>query len=1471
MSIRAKSRRRILILFLIVVFVVGAGATLFIVNKNKSEQQLAALKASGIAAYQAGNYRLAMQELGKYNMRRKSDVETLYPYAMSRLKTPEEDGRHINEGIQALQVVVSLDPSNLNAQRELAKGYQQRGLVTESLDKAEYLLGLDQNDLIGITNKLDALKELRRYREALEYGNTTEARITEESETLAEEDRKDILSAVLANRTTIHLIMNNPALALEPAEQFITLESDQFLGYLRLMDVYRETGRSPEEVIEWAAQLQTNAPDQTQFKILLGRAFLNGNQLGSDPAKREEWRRSGTYWLVESLKALPFEDIPSLTILRFSLDEAFQYDKTLDLLDQLVVQEPNRNDYRSALIRRQYELGLYDETLESLEYFVVNNIDISAPLLVIKSLIHLEREEFDAVTLIEENLRSQANNRYAQIWAPMLNALVSRDDTRIINEAGLVLTQMNNRNGYVSNLRAKAFANVGEYDLAIEDWRAIIEDKAAAAWLKPYLDATQSMIRAQRPQEAFAFARVGFTKHQQNHDAQVNLALAATVNLARLGETERTAVRDLVLQIQQRDAGEPRTLPIYMAMLHGAGGQEQSIKPYLSAINADPPLPAGTYVELASMAARMEYEDELLDRAIDAGEKAHGPTLESTLFQAARLMRDGDTEQVQAYLSERINSAPDHDRPRWELGKVSVLQNILSDNEILNEWKRLGEKYTNNALVQRNIVENPVTWSDRDFFQTSIERLKQTTGETGIGWQLAQARFHLTDPDRSSREIQQAIQGLTRVTQAARQMPEPKILLARAYRMQQNLPAAAEQLQAASRITPDNTALSIELASVLQDMGESDASRDLIQNVLSGGQMNLQNVGQVAVMLAEQGDIQRGIELVESIESPPVQLKLLRANLYRRANDLASTEAILRELVETDPIDVVLETTMNFLAELGKVDEAKALMPVLDSIESLNPAVAELIKGNFHEGIGELDEAMAFYRRAVAADSSNTLAWIRLISFNLVREDLEGTKQAIREAAVAPTDEPAFGFLLEHVDLLDNMTNMPMTRPVIFALVNNANRRETAVEALQAIDGLTEDQIDTSQLVRLRQLADQRPRFFALQQLLIVLYREADLLDDASDLARRAVVSLPELSEPAYLLYDILYRQGRLNEALEASKIWQARLGREAIAAQMAEAEARVAMGDIAGALQSIEPRLALAKENPDQYRPVIMAKFRLLVSDGQIDEAAELVRPLITGDNPNADPQRWRLLTMQMTLAMLDIEDSASRLLDTVRDALPIPNAEEALSLDPTGRRTYEREFVAMSQAYQALAESFDNEVYVQKARDLLEPFTSHPEARSNTIQALAMLEDNFDNDAVAIDLYKRVLDLDSRDHVSMNNLAMIYLEKETDTEVALEYVKQAVALNSNEAAYHDTWALLAARLGDYAQAIEHTEEAISLEPRNPEWKVTMAEILIAAGRFGEAQAYLAEAEELGQRRTLSETLQQRLERARGQMSLVN
>ena len=94
---------RLRFLLLTIVIIGAAGASIIAYRKYQVHQTVLTYRPEGMKAYEAWDYKRALNLLGQYLRRHDEDTEILYAYARARLEVPEPRDRHVSSAISALR------------------------------------------------------------------------------------------------------------------------------------------------------------------------------------------------------------------------------------------------------------------------------------------------------------------------------------------------------------------------------------------------------------------------------------------------------------------------------------------------------------------------------------------------------------------------------------------------------------------------------------------------------------------------------------------------------------------------------------------------------------------------------------------------------------------------------------------------------------------------------------------------------------------------------------------------------------------------------------------------------------------------------------------------------------------------------------------------------------------------------------------------------------------------------------------------------------------------------------------------------------------------------------------------------------------------------------------------------------------------------------------------------------------------
>jgi len=96
-------------------------------------------------------------------------------------------------------------------------------------------------------------------------------------------------------------------------------------------------------------------------------------------------------------------------------------------------------------------------------------------------------------------------------------------------------------------------------------------------------------------------------------------------------------------------------------------------------------------------------------------------------------------------------------RLEWLLARARLLE-AAGDDRAADAWAALLEQHPDNVRAAKAVIESNVAWNDRDLVDRAIQQVRQASGDDGIAWRLARARWILNgEPDDADRVIAQTV------------------------------------------------------------------------------------------------------------------------------------------------------------------------------------------------------------------------------------------------------------------------------------------------------------------------------------------------------------------------------------------------------------------------------------------------------------------------------------------------------------------------------------------------------------------------------------------------------------------------------------------------------------------------------------------------------------------------------------------
>jgi tetratricopeptide (TPR) repeat protein len=1379
--LRPKTIQRLVILLGVISVLVTASIAVWVSHQRGKQRQLAEDRKLGVAAYQSGDYALALDRLRSYTAAFPDDYEALYAYGVSRLRVETGSFRHVAEARQVFEQLLRMRPDDLNAAHFLLDLYVRFRYVPEVLSLSSTILQKDPADVAALRAQTDALA----------YTGKTQQ-------------------------------------ALAAAEKLNQVAPTDLPGLVQTYTLLVKLNRPPSEVLERFARLQQAHPDDPRFEMMLGAAA----QYAGDKPAALKWLRAAA--------AHPLSDPVFVQTLTGMFDRLRLFGESQALLDRAAAASDNKDPaILRVLVQRFWQSGRYEQAIDRLKDLDATNPQTRSDLLAIKALSLFSLNRRSEANEIVEALKNRRTDNAAQAWATAL--AVRYDDVPDARDAIVKYQSALARdrdNAVICCWIGDAYARLGENDLALRQWRQSAE--LMSSWPAPAIQMSRALLAADRPAAAVEAAGAAVRGAPESVSARVALAVALYAALQQSpNPVETQQLEQMIDQLQRAVPDEPETLPIAVALKARSGKKDAAAALVRDALSPQRPTSVGTLSRLLAVSRRekLGLEAEIsarLDQATAAAGGAAAMTPRIAYERAIDLAQAGKPSDGLLLLTSAAKAAaPSGDGNlalQWRLAEAEYRDNTGDAAGARAAWIAIGDAHPDDPAVQSLILRSARgAWEDRAFVSRTIERVHQLTGDEGQLWRLSRAKLLMSSPDKAERAKAngEAVGLLTDLVRAAPDVPEYRLLLAQALLAQGNRKDAADHLRVAVEMDPTNAAAMVQLAQLLQEQGRfDDARRYLDRAVGAGSVLPPQQREVVATLLARQGAIGAALSaLAPARETLDTNGKVMLAELYRKSGDPQSAEGIYAALLKdttTPPSAMVLSSAAEFYASQARTADAQAALDRLAADQRVPQLTRDLLVAQFNEEYGSLEVARDKFIAAASSAPDQPRAWRELVLFWL-RHDRPADAIAAADEALKhlPNNEELTALKTRAQVVLAGLDEKAELQPLIEQLAKNP-RNKSQVEMLQVVQDARWRKLTPDQYAqRLRAIADADTDYLPAQKLLVRQYLLVGKVDEAARIVDRTMDARPTDPEAAQLAVGVYESAGRWRDAKRSAEKWRQRTLDRPLEADLAVARAELALKDPAAAQQQLAPYLAEVRTQPEQRPGAAVLYARSLAASGKAADARALLEPLLSRD------PRWR--AAWLNIAAADVPDGAT--------AAQWLNAMGATAIPATAGPA---ERLALAATWQAVGSKFNLTEANNSARAIYSELAARVDVGKEVLQVAASGQLECGDLAGAEQSYRRILEIDPNQPDAMNNLAYILLQRGEKLEEARGLAEKAVASRQNLAGFYDTLARILAKLGDRAKAIQTFETAIKLDPQNLEALVGLATTLHADGRHDKAAELL-------------------------------
>ncbi|MCC6795754.1 MAG: tetratricopeptide repeat protein [Candidatus Hydrogenedentes bacterium] len=1168
-------------------------------------------------AAKVGDHEVALDQIGRYLQRfgLDTDVEAMLEYAKARREVPLPNGKHFEQTISHLRQILSIQPDNSDAQRELVGVYSDIGYGVETISLAEDILAKKPDDVDALKARAKAYMRMQKYDAALG-------------------DAKKVA-------------------ALEPAD---------VENHILALSVIRSMKKPVDEILRYPDTVPGFDRGSAEYHIVQAIA----HEFAGKRDETVDWtKRAAAIPVTNSTNTKTVELIDNL-LSRLSVFSGDRFELQRLNLDMLAKSAGRFSEIelKRLLMRRLFESGNTRAVVKLMDQVPADVGD--SEMLGILGLTHVKLEKWEQVKGVVEHLEKR-DDRAAIAWREILSVfyLDKEIPARDLVENCKKYAELDGRNPYFTYYLGRAYERNGESDLALRT--CSLAAQMSPLWGEPLLLAAQVLSARGNVTAATALAQQALFRSPQD----VYLAAAAAeipgVDLELLSDAERSRLWDLVEKIQSIRPMEPRTLPLLIEFLARRGDTTLAGEKLGAALAGEEALPEPTVLRLARISR--DFSLGQTDACYAYALRSFGSTPNLALEQALAANAEGDPQRGLELLTGAAKVAGEG--PDWKFAIAQYLERSGSAEAALAWSDYVTSVEPKNAMVLTRVLESEAAWENAALIDSSISALKELTGESGYTWRTARARWLLQN-DHSEKAAAEAVVLLQDTSTAAGFLDiKQYLLIATALERIGNSEGALSNLQNAVRLAPKNNSARLDLARILYSRGDISRAYDELAAILANGEVSDRASHEVSAMVAAQeGRYAAAIEKLLAAnpkrgDGPPADLLL--AELYRMNDDLPNAQEIAKTLIEDNPSIAEVVFALDLFGSLGKLDEAKAAFDVLGQLQ-LDSGAREVLEAEFHGYYGNADDADRLFRAAIEGNKANPNAWRKYLAFLMRSGNVSAALDLAEEALAACPSEALFRAMRRDRALFEELVTRFLAMPIMISGVEDAGRFDAAKETLEVLNETPQDD-PLRRVEQFRQLIQAHPTYLPVRMLLVRLLGQAGKHDEAAEVAAQAQLDFPTDVEPAELASESFAAAGRWVESFEAAGEAFRRSRSLPNAGDLLDVAAKQRIGRLLGRNRATMPYLVADKTSQDADGQSEAARTQSLLMANRVDDVASLLSPKL--QSSTASRMLWACIA---TFRLPNEMDSAGWL-ERVTPFIPQNATEErtvlALSWQALAMRT--------------------------------------------------------------------------------------------------------------------------------------------------------------------------------------------------------
>jgi predicted Zn-dependent protease len=1390
MTIRPKTKRRLLILLIGAALLSVAAAWLYSYRIAVAERRLIEDKQIGLDAYRAGDYQTAIDNLTEYlNHEQKRgpqemDPQALLAFANARAKIPTKNEDYIVTAVNALRGYCALVPDDVHAREQLIEMESPYSSYTpDALIRANDILRSNPDDL-------PALK-------------------------------------VVAEINFRQQKFNDAAPAVQRYVELAPTDLDLQKIYFQIM---QSISRPADELQKHADDLLNKYPTDPRFKIVKALAYYYGrNDLATPEQNRDDFKQYRSLILDAAKADPPSVQFANTTIAL--LDGIAEFGIASDLLDRASAKFNDPQLIQQSIVRL-WENRKFSEVVSRLKGLDAASEGTSIYMIAYKAMaFHQLGQTRDADALVDQLDARGSDDHPAYAWATALKAQYSTPPedlkTRLAHYQDAQTASPDN--GYIAFLLGDAYAQMGESESAVREFRQACQ--ALPSWAEAHVRMAQLLLaqghgatdEAARAAEDARLAGTNASGSVDLEAAIVNIQVSYAHFLSLQGSDNSSALLGEVRQLQTQVPNEPETLPIYVALLAQAGQRNMAIDIIKQACKNPGNGAEDLLMNLVqtSRTAKLGMEPTIYS----AIEGKYGVTPRLAFARAVDSMNAGRPDDGLAYLvSNQSKDKTAGDAVYWDRAICQYCE-AAHNPTAAAQWQKLGDKYPDDVMVQSTILTNGNSaWTNLAFIRQTIDRLKSVTGDSAIAWKTAYARWLLAG-DRNDKNATDAVALLTTVINESPDEYLPHVLLATAYDWLKDLSPSLDEWRKASELAPQSPQAQFAYLQALHNAGKTQDVQVAFDLLAGMSNVPPDMALAAATILAAEGDMQRAENML--VAYPNTTNRVLHdatlAKVYRVENRPNDAAAIYSSLANAKTLDVnTIREAADFFGAQHRIPEAQKFLDRLVELQ-LPAGQRQIIQAAFQEEHGSSEVAAKLYDDAVASAGDDPEPSIRRIGFLIRQHNWTGARAAVAAAASRWPDNTSVASLARVQTELSNYARLDDMETLIEAVINDPQN----AAAVETISVATDPQ---STLPQVRALVEKYPDFEPAYELSSRRLMSSGNTVEAVAIAREAMGRFPRSVDAARTTAEVNAAAGNWNDAMIAGREWRQRMTENSRPADQFIAVADLAVEQPLDAVDRLSPYVNDAKAHPEDNQSLLSTYAEALIRAGRESDAAALLEPLVK------DSPKWRLVWLDLAPVSFMNGAASEKWISQIK---PLLTAD---SIDEQGD---------LAEVYVACAERQEYPQDFTTAADVLKPFLQTSKMGAPqwlTYAGAAAGERDF---ATAQQAYRQALKLDPANSIAQNNLADLL--RQTGTPDSLKeaegLVSNAIANHESDPEafnFYDTLARILLKEGRPADAITTFEKGNALNPKSLDILIGLAFTCANNSQMDAAVRYLSQIDTL-------------------------